>query len=949
MNIPDPSTFHRNTPKTWLSEMKLTTMTVSDLRPDWHPRHQNAIQDDNSPISIAPRRRLSSENVTAVSVRSSTVTGAIRMPVLVLGILSCLITRAGAVEPLSDVRLHWLDSAPPKPSVGVTWGVPWAQGTRTRAQRMVVHTATGQAVQTQSWPLAFWPDGSVKWSGLAIAADASLTAPLTVHVDEAPAPGASTAMVMEDARSVLVTTGRLTCRVARSGSDLIESMHIDGREIASHGRLVAMREDRSRHDPEGILREEHALSRITLVTVEQSGPVRAVVRVEGMHQTTGAEQRSWLPFCVRLCFTAGVTSIRVVHSFVFDGDADRDFIRGLGLSFTVPFREERQNRHVRFACDDDGIWAEPVLMSPGYREALVTNALAMQRDQLAGRRIPNLDQLPSKTKAQFETIAVWDSFKLTQLAPDAFSIAKRTGPGGSWLRAGDGHRAGGLAFVGDVSGGLAIGMRRFWEKYPSGLEISGATSPAARLTAWFWSPDAPAMDLRHYDVIGHDGTISYEDHEPGSSTPYGVANTSELTLWTCAETPSNVALANMAEISSKPPLLVCSPQYYHDVPVFGVWSLPDRSNDERSAIENQLDRAWLFFANEVERRRWYGFWDYGDVMRTYDPVRHRWQYDIGGHAWNNTELMSDVWLWYAFLRSGRADAFRFAEATTRHTSEVDVYHLGRFAGIGSRHNVSHWGCGAKEVRISESFLKRFFYYLTADERTGDLMRETLTADEQLPNAAPLRKKLPRPDIPLVIRSGPDWTALASNWFTEWERTGDTRYRDQVLAGMQSLGAMPDAFAERSAFGFDLKSKTFTDIGEPNLKTSEFLVLFGGDQIMYDILLSIDCPPFSRAWHSVLGSWARKTPDTSYTGSRITAYMASVTKDPELGRKAWSQLRASLRVKGKDRFPAELTTISGPEVAVPATEGPQIDTPGTAQWALSLITGMEFVRDFYEAP
>jgi len=48
-------------------------------------------------------------------------------------------------------------------------------------------------------------------------------------------------------------------------------------------------------------------------------------------------------------------------------------------------------------------------------------------------------------------------------------------------------------------------------------------------------------------------------------------------------------------------------------------------------------------------------------------------------------------LWYTFLRTGRADAFRMAEAMTRHTGEVDTYHLGRFAMLGSRHNVRHWG------------------------------------------------------------------------------------------------------------------------------------------------------------------------------------------------------------------------------------------------------------------
>ena len=66
----------------------------------------------------------------------------------------------------------------------------------------------------------------------------------------------------------------------------------------------------------------------------------------------------------------------------------------------------------------------------------------------------------------------------------------------------------------------------------------------------------------------------------------------------------------------------------------------------------------------------------------------------------------------------------------RHTTEVDTYHLGRFAGLGTRHNVQHWGCSAKQVRISTAVYRRIYYYLTADERTGDVMRELLDADRQ---------------------------------------------------------------------------------------------------------------------------------------------------------------------------------------------------------------------------
>jgi hypothetical protein len=64
------------------------------------------------------------------------------------------------------------------------------------------------------------------------------------------------------------------------------------------------------------------------------------------------------------------------------------------------------------------------------------------------------------------------------------------------------------------------------------------------------------------------------------------------------------------------------------------------------------------------------------------------------------------------MRTGRADLFRMASVMTRHVSEVDFHHTGPFAGLGSRHHVTHWGDGAKEARMSSSWLKRPYYYLT---------------------------------------------------------------------------------------------------------------------------------------------------------------------------------------------------------------------------------------------
>ena len=148
-----------------------------------------------------------------------------------------------------------------------------------------------------------------------------------------------------------------------------------------------------------------------------------------------------------------------------------------------------------------------------------------------------------------------------------------------------------------------------------------------------------------------------------------------------------------------------------------------------------------------------------------------------------------------------------AVAMSRHTTECDVYHLGPFAGLGSRHNVSHWGCGAKEARISQAAWNRFYYYLTTDERSGDLMTEVRDAEQKLYDIDPMRLALPREKYPCTaparLRVGPDWLAYVGNWMTEWERTGNTAYRDKIIAGMKSIAALPHGiFTGPGVLGFD---------------------------------------------------------------------------------------------------------------------------------------------------
>ena len=115
-------------------------------------------------------------------------------------------------------------------------------------------------------------------------------------------------------------------------------------------------------------------------------------------------------------------------------------------------------------------------------------------------------------------MAVWDSYKLTQLTPDGFTIQKRTNPKSAWINAAGGKRSMGLAFIGDVTGGLSVDLKNFWQLSPTELEVQHASTDAAELTMWLWSPDAPAMDMRHYDTKAHGLDASYEDVQPGYSS-----------------------------------------------------------------------------------------------------------------------------------------------------------------------------------------------------------------------------------------------------------------------------------------------------------------------------------------------------------------------------------------------------------------------------------------------
>ena len=65
-----------------------------------------------------------------------------------------------------------------------------------------------------------------------------------------------------------------------------------------------------------------------------------------------------------------------------------------------------------------------------------------------------------------------------------------------------------------------------------------------------------------------------------------------------------------------------------------------------------------------------------------------------------------------------------AEAMSRHAADVDVYHFGNKKGLGSRHNVIHWGDSCKEPRIAMAGHHRLLYFLKGGEYRHELRTST---------------------------------------------------------------------------------------------------------------------------------------------------------------------------------------------------------------------------------
>ena len=869
------------------------------------------------------------------------------------------------MESKQTIKLHCLKAGPA--SGYVTFGSYWEKGTlvipnfkNDGMDSFVLQNENKESIPVQSRITAWWPDGSIKW--VAHTADASkmgqeaaLTAQIkSGEVSEETAELVSM-IIRRDDNWLYIDNGVLSLKVPTGkykADTLAEDIFLNGKLRVKKALPVLYLEEQSNEnstnfDLDGQTKVTRAYkAAIKAVTIEEDGPLALTIKAEGSYQH---QNQNKMKFCIRMYINKDSSDIRFVHTFFFDGDEQTDFLKGLGIRFDTVLEGRPYEHHIRFAGELP--FKEAAILLNSSYPRLQPSVLKKQLDGKTWGYPADSDV--EKAAAD---LPVWNRYFLYQDSADHYRIGKQTKPQCCVLSAAEGRRAHGAMEVCGENGGILLGIRDFWQKYPSGLEVTNLADDNASCTAWFYSPEAKSFDFRHYDTRSYQMT-SYEGFPWFGASPEGIAVTSECTLSVTSSLIKEGELSAFADHIEKPAVYVESPESYHKKRAFGYWSLPERKTESDSFLENQLDQLFDFYKNEIEARKWYGLFDYGDVMHTYDPIRHCWRYDMGGFAWQNTELVPTYWLWLYFLRTGREDVFTVAEAMSRHCSEVDFYHFGPMAGIGSRHNVRHWGCSCKEPRVSMAGHHRVYYYLTGDARIGDAMADAKDADLSLKNVTYFKQNDEKGGH-VVIRSGPDWTSFLSNWMTQYERTLDPYYLEKIRQGIKDVSEMPFGLASGPSYRYEENGHLIYEGEDEKSPNMHLQICMGGPEVWWELADMLGDETL-RKLLSVYGGFYYLTPEQKkekthgliekrpfafpWFASDIGAYAAFFTKDKSLAKTVWKNLLNAL-IKIGDEAGFTPVCYATDDQKKAHMEILWIKTNFAAQWGLNTITTLELLRD-----
>ena len=742
-------------------------------------------------------------------------------------------------------------------------------------------------VPLQTRPLAYWPDGSIKWlllifpldgkGGLKCESGTGEGKPLEFDVTlrrgekerfrllygKQVTKGAVTSPLTarQEGNRIDINTGPLSLSLS-TGERWLADVRLNGKPLlrANADRPLSfidyLRTDRDTVYPVNTTHPEGALDPGTLtidsIKLEESGPLRAMVRMEG--NTNSKEPQRVI---LRVEAYTGRSAVRLFHSVEFlHKDPRTAFVRSMGLS--LPLQIDAEEARLTAGCES----------GPKQLDKVEKTGLS-QRNHLR--------------------YALWQQPADRQFPTDVDAARRCRG----WLS------------MADKDGGCAVVVRNMWQEYPKEIVADPETG---QLDIGLWPESHALMDVRRYSNYPHPSQgesagreSSWVDKTYYPNHPFvGVSKTHELLLFFHDRDTAPDQIDAVAADFQSQPLVYVTPEWYASVGVSYPYPAPDM--ERFPLMEKNLERVTDFWLFHQKIWAWYGMWDYGDVMhkfsgwgygwilppdyiaellkmpadkrhaidvsgkRIYDyHTQTDWCFDNGRWGWGNTEGNPGLFLQMQYLRTGRRDWFFAAEAMARHTRDVDMRHDGKWFGKGTRHGVQHWSDGNHEERQTVHSEWRFHHYLTGDMRSRDFAK-------QLTEGIYAKTR---------IRIHAAHSGRLYGLLTRWEMTGDPKLGDLLKRYVHTF-IVPEGIAISPSLQF---SPEFKQVGKPGDVNGEsmFFHTFGG---MHALLEYYELTRDAALKDALIrmADHAIGQPRRTYTFRKVIIFAAKYADDPAPYRK-----------------------------------------------------------------
>jgi len=136
--------------------------------------------------------------------------------------------------------LRWVGTRPPT-DCPVSLGIPFLKGELEADGRVVLNDRDGADIPSDCWPLAYWPDGSVKWLGVAavVPGEAEGIRFETARKKHKTENRSGAKVWVDEAGSFFrVSTGKVEAYVPKRGSCLLDSLRCEGRTVGGQAALL---------------------------------------------------------------------------------------------------------------------------------------------------------------------------------------------------------------------------------------------------------------------------------------------------------------------------------------------------------------------------------------------------------------------------------------------------------------------------------------------------------------------------------------------------------------------------------------------------------------------------------------------------------------------------------------------------------------------------------------